>query len=98
MPNTAKWGVPKPAGRVKQVGADWTDVHESTNTRQGCPLTCGVCVTKRGVQKDVSETTSPDVHGFVGDVSEDDAAGIHAPHGSFLPDLGLTIWRESQQP
>lgn len=60
--------------------------------------TCSVGITERCVQENVSKAAAPDVHWLVGNISEDDAAGVHAAHDSLLPDLGLTIRWKAQQP
>ena len=60
--------------------------------------TCSMRITQRRVQENISKATSANVHRLVGNISEDDSVGIDASIGRLLPDHGLTIWREAQQP
>lgn len=55
-------------------------------------------ITQRSVQEDIAQATPPDMDRLVGDVSEDDAVGVHPPGVGLLPNHGLPVWRESQQP
>ena len=61
-------------------------------------LTCGMRITEGGVQENISQATSTDVHRLVGDVCEDDPVGVHTSVGCLLADHGLTIRWEAQQP